>query len=131
MTKSTEITSEDFFKQGHVWVAPVWSIMDQANKPRPVVIVGNDKANDQLDIVINFVTKTAGRGDYDVKLEHWKAAGLKVESWVRTSKPLTIQKSQLRTEMITRNGVKQPKGYIGKLNDTDLANIIEKCKSIF
>jgi mRNA interferase MazF len=131
MTKSTEIISEDFLKQGHIWVAPVWSYTDNKFKPRPVVIVGNDEANDQLDVLINFVTKTPGRNKYDVEIKYWREAGLNCPSWVRTSKPLTIQKSSLRTEIVERNGVQQPRGYIGKLHDEDLANVIEMCKNIY
>lgn len=131
MTKSTQITSDDFLKQGHVWVAPVWSYEDQAYKPRPVVIVGNDQANDKIDVVINFITKTKGRNDYDVELIYWREAGLHQSSWVRTSKPLTIRKSDLRTQIIERNGKVQPKGYIGKLHDIDFANVIEQCKLVF
>lgn len=131
MTKSTQITSDDFLKQGHVWIAPVWSYTDRKYKARPVVIVGNDESNDRLDVVLNFITSQGSRSDFDVELEYWEAAGLDDPSWVRTSKPLTIMKKQLRTEMIERDGVRQPKGYIGKLEDTDIANVLEMCRRVY
>lgn len=131
MTKSTQITSEDLLKQGHLWVAPIWSHTDNKFVPRPVVIVGNEKANDKIGLIINFVTKQGARDEFDVKLEHWQVAGLKVESWVRTAKPLTILKSELRQEMVVRDGVEQPKGYIGQLHPDDLANVLEMCRHIF
>lgn len=130
MTKSTETISE-LFKQGQLWVAPIWDHTLNKFRPRPVVIVGNDKANDTLDIVINFITKTPGRTEYDVELIHWEEAGLDMPSWVRTSKPLTIEKSKLRTDIVERNGVKKPRGYIGELHEVDLANVLEQCRLVF
>lgn len=131
MTTSMRTSSEDFFEQGDVWVAPVWAVKDNRFKPRPVVIVGNDKVNDAVDVVANFITTQGSRGDYDVEIIHWQKAGLNDPSWARTSKPITVAKSQLRTEMITRDGVQKPRGYIGKLDDIDLANILEMCKAVF
>lgn len=130
MTTSTQITSDSVMKQGHLWVAPV-AVTDGPKKPRPIVIVGSDKANDTLDIVINFVTKHTNRSEYDVEIKHWEQAGLKQPSWVRTGKPLTIERSKLNTTMVPRDGVLQPKGYIGELNEEDLANVIEMCKHVF
>ncbi|MGM0837252.1 MAG: type II toxin-antitoxin system PemK/MazF family toxin [Bacillota bacterium] len=131
MMKNMQITSDDFLGQGQVWIAPVWSYRDKKFKPRPVVIVGNESANDKLDVVLNFITSQVARGDYDVELTFRGEAGLDVPSWVRTAKPFTIQKSQLRTQMIERHGVQQPKGYIGRLNDIDLANVIEMCRLVY
>lgn len=81
MTKSTRITSDDLVKQGHVWIAPVWSHTDRRFKPRPVLIVGNDSANDKLDLVLNFVTSQGVRNDFDAELEYWAEASLDEESW--------------------------------------------------
>lgn len=131
MTKNTQTTSDDLFKQGHLWVAPVWDHTLNKFRPRPVVIVGNDNANDTLDIVINFITKTPGRTDYDVELIYWKEAGLALPSWVRTSKPLTIEKSKIKTDIIEKDGVKKPRGYIGELHEKDLANVLEQCKLVY
>jgi mRNA-degrading endonuclease toxin of MazEF toxin-antitoxin module len=131
MTKSIKITSDDTLKQGHLWVAPIWSYTDKKFVPRPVVIVGNDKANDKIGLIINFITKQGARDEFDVELKHWHSAGLKVKSWVRTSKPLTILKTDLRQDLIMKNGVEQPKGYIGELHEEDLANVLEMCRHIF
>lgn len=131
MTKSTKTTSDDFLKQGHLWAAPIWSHTENKFVGRPVVIVGNDKANDKIGMIINFITKQGARDDFDVKLVYWQEAGLKVQSWVRTAKPLTLLKSDLKKEMIVKNGVRQPKGYIGELHPEDLANVLEMCRHIF
>jgi len=112
-------------------VAPIWSHTDNRFVPRPVVIVGNDKANDKLGMIINFVTKQGARDEFDVELKYWQEAGLKSPSWVRTAKPLTILKSDVKQDVVTKDGVQKPRGYIGKLNDIDLANILEQCKMIF
>jgi mRNA interferase MazF len=130
MTTSTKILSEDVMKQGHLWVAPV-AVTDGPKKPRPIVVVGRDDANDTLDIVINFITKHTDRSDYDVELKYWKEAGLNQPSWVRTAKPLTIEKSKLNTTMVMKNGVLRPKGYIGELHETDLANVLEMCRAVY
>jgi mRNA interferase MazF len=131
MMKNTLILSDDFLKQGHVWIAPVWSNKDNKYKPRPVVIVGNDRSNDKLDVVLNFVTSQGQRNEFDVELLYWNDAGLDSPSWVRTSKPLTILKSQLRTELVNRDGIMRPKGYVGMLNDIDLANVLEMCRAVY
>ena len=131
MMKSTQITSDSVLKQGHVWVAPIWSYTDNKFLPRPVVIVGNDKANDKVGMVINFITKQGARDEFDVELKHWSQAGLTVPSWVRTSKPLTILKSELKQDMVEKDGIKKPRGYIGELHEEDLANVLEMCRHIF
>jgi mRNA-degrading endonuclease toxin of MazEF toxin-antitoxin module len=130
MTKSTPTTS-DLLTQGHVWIAPIWSHTENRNIPRPVVIVGNQNANDKIGVIINFITKQGARDEFDVELKYWKEAGLTVKSWVRTAKPLTITKSDLKQDIVEKDGIKKPRGYIGKLDDRDLADVIEMCKSIF
>ncbi|MGD6777997.1 type II toxin-antitoxin system PemK/MazF family toxin [Sutcliffiella horikoshii] len=131
MMKNMQTISDYYLAQGQVWIAPVWSCKDRKFKPRPVVIVGNESANDKLDVVLNFITSQGARGDFDVELTFRDETGLDVPSWVRTAKTFTIQKSQLRTQMIEREGVTQPKGYIGRLNEIDLANVIEMCRLVF
>lgn len=130
MTKSTK-TISDLFKQGHVWIAPVWSYTDNKFTPRPVVIVGNDDANDRVGMIINFITKQGARDDFDVEIKHWQQAGLHTPSWARTAKPLTILKSDVKQDIVTRDGIQKPRGYIGQLHEEDLANILERCKMIF
>jgi len=131
MTKSTPITSDEVLQQGHLWVAPIWSHTDNKFVPRPVLIVGNDRANDKVGLIINFVTKQGARDDFDVKLKYWSESGLKVPSWVRTSKPLTILKNDLKQDIVERDGVEKPRGYIGELHPEDLANVLEMCRHIF
>lgn len=131
MTKSTTITSNEVMKQGHLWVAPIWSHTANEFVGRPIVITGNDSANDKLGLIVNFVTRTPARNDFDVDLKHWKYAGLNSPSRVRTSKPLTILKKDLNQTLFERNGVRQPRGYIGKLHEEDLANVLEMCRLIY
>jgi mRNA-degrading endonuclease toxin of MazEF toxin-antitoxin module len=130
MTMNTQILSKDVMKQGHLWVARV-AVTEGPKKPRPVVIVGNDKVNDTLDIIVDFITKHSDRSEYDVELKYWKEAGLTQPSWVRTSKPITVEQQIIDTTMVMKAGVLRPKGYIGKLHDEDLANVLEMCKLIF
>lgn len=130
-TFSNGFEPENLLKQGHLWVAPIWSHKDGKNVPRPIVIVGNDHANDKIGVVINFITKSEPRDEFDVELKHWKEAGLRVKSVVRTAKPTTILKSELRFEPTLRDGIIIPKGYIGKLHDDDLIEVIRLCKLIF
>lgn len=131
MTTSTKTTSSFDFKQGQIWVAPIWSHTENKTVPRPVVIVGNDKANDKIGLVINFVTKQGSRNEFDVELKHWAQAGLKVKSWVRTAKPITILKSEIKRDLVMRDGVEKPRGYVGELHKDDLAMIIEMCKAVY
>lgn len=137
MTRSTKITfdegyePENLLKQGHVWVAPVWSHTEGKNVPRPIVITGNDSANDKIGMIINFVTRTDARDEFDVEIVHWRQAGLNEPSFVRTAKPTTILKSDLKQTPVNRDGVIRPKGYIGKLHQDDLAKVLASCKNIF
>lgn len=137
MTGTTKITfsegfePENLFKQGHLWVAPVWNHTEGKFEPRPIVIVGNDHANDKIGMIINFVTKTAPRDEYDVELEYWKFAGLTIKSYVRTAKPTTILKADLKQDPVNRGGVIRPRGYIGYLHENDLKKVIESCKSAY
>jgi mRNA interferase MazF len=125
MTKNTGILFDSGFdleillKQGHLWVAPIWNHVAAKFTPRPIVIVGNEDANDKIGLIINFVTKQDPRDKFDVPIEFWEVAGLNCPSWVRTAKPTTIE------------GVIRPRGYIGKLHDHDLEKIIAMCKNIF
>jgi mRNA interferase MazF len=121
----------DLLKQGHVWIAPILNHTTGKAEPRPVIIVGNDKANDTIGLIINFVTKQGARDQFDIPVEHWDEAGLDCMSWVRTAKPLTILKNQLKRDLVDRNGVMKPRGYIGKMNEDDLEKVLASCKSIY
>ncbi|MBX4152306.1 type II toxin-antitoxin system PemK/MazF family toxin [Paenibacillus lautus] len=137
MAGSTRITfnpgfePEKLLTQGHLWVAPVWNHTENKFTPRPVVIVGNAEANDRIGLIINFVTKQGARDKFDVPVEYWKEAGLDCESWVRTAKPTTIVKTNLKLDPVSRQGIIRPRGYIGKLHEHDLTNVLAMCKSIF
>ncbi|MEZ2659190.1 type II toxin-antitoxin system PemK/MazF family toxin [Aneurinibacillus aneurinilyticus] len=137
MSGSTKTTFEpgfepkDLLKQGHVWVAPVWNHTEGKYTPRPIVVVGNDKANDKIGLIINFVTKQGARNEFDVPINYWKEAGLNFPSWVRTAKPTTILKSDLRLDPVNRDGIVKPKGYIGKLHNDDLQDVLTACRDIF
>lgn len=133
MTINIETTSNlnPELKQGHVWVTPIWQDREQTFKPRPIVIVGNEEANDALYLVINFITSYGQRDRFDVEIKHWAYAGLDQSSWVRTSKIQTILRRKINTALVERNGILQPRGYIGKLYDEDLVNVLEMCKHVF
>jgi mRNA interferase MazF len=53
-----------------------------------------------------------------VEVKKWKEAGLAKPSVVRTSKPTTMHQSMLIKKL-------------GDMDPTDLANVLEKCRSIF
>lgn len=128
---STTFNPDEFLKQGHIWVAPVWNHKQGRFTPRPVVLVGNDEAHDAVGLIINFITTQGARDRFDVPVEYWRESGLDDPSWMRTAKPTTIVKLDLRRDPVSRDGVIKPKGYIGKLHNDDLAKVLTMCKSIF
>jgi hypothetical protein len=65
-----------------------------------MTVLMTELENDRVGVVIDFITKTPARNDFDDELQYWQEAGLKVPSWVRTSKPLTILKRELRTQIM-------------------------------
>lgn len=137
MTRSSGTTfekgyePENLIKQGSLWVAPIWSHTDNKNVPRPILIVGNDHANDKIGMIINFVTRTDARTEFDVEIKYWQQAGLKSPSQVRTSKPTTILKSEVKQDPVRKNGIIVPRGFIGKLHKEDLENVLTLCRDLF
>jgi mRNA interferase MazF len=117
--------------QGHIWVTPVWNNTENRNTPRPIVIVGNEQANNTLALIVNFITKQEPRDQFDIPLDYWQEAGLTVASFVRTAKPFTLLRKDLRQQPTDRNGLSVPRGYVGELHPHDLNKVITACKHIY
>ncbi|HHB2481338.1 TPA: type II toxin-antitoxin system PemK/MazF family toxin [Bacillus cereus] len=114
MTKSTEKT----VKQGEIWTANVKFVQDNSTKVRPVLAVSLEVEGDD-DIVILPISSQDPRNDYDVEVSDYKGTGLLVQpSYIRTAKPLTVEKRALKRK-------------IGEISDVDLANALEKFRSLF
>ncbi|WP_165789977.1 MULTISPECIES: hypothetical protein [unclassified Paenibacillus] len=71
-------------------------------------------------MIITFVTRTDARNEFDVEIKYWQQAGLKSPSQVRTSKPTTILKSEVKQDPVRKNRIIVPRGFIGKLHKEDL-----------
>ncbi|HDR7066885.1 TPA: type II toxin-antitoxin system PemK/MazF family toxin [Bacillus cereus] len=114
MTKSMGKT----VNQGEVWIANVKFVQDNQTKVRPVLAISLEIDGDD-DVVVLPVTSQNPRNDYDVEVSDYKGTGLlKQPSYIRTSKPLTIEKRELKRK-------------IGEIKDVDLANALEKFRSLF
>lgn len=104
-------------KQGEIYLVKVFYPHINKTKIRPVAIVSNDKAID-LDVIIAPITGQAARSEFDVPILKWQEAGLEKPSIARTSKMLTVENSMLAKKL-------------GNLDNTDLTNILTKCKECF
>ncbi|MGE6347865.1 type II toxin-antitoxin system PemK/MazF family toxin [Bacillus mycoides] len=114
MTKSTE----KIVKQGEIWIANVKFVQDNSTKVRPVLAVSLEIDGDG-DVVVLPVSSQNPRNDYDVEVSNYSGTGLLVQpSYIRTAKPLTIEKRALKRK-------------IGEMNEVDLANALEKLRSLF
>jgi mRNA interferase MazF len=106
------------YNQGEVWYADVQSVSDPTqSKVRPVVIVGNEIALD-IDVLVAPITTHHPRGQFDVILLHWQAAGLPRVSVARTNKLLTV------------TGVRFLR-KLGTLHPEDLDSVLKKCRELF
>ncbi|PEA25817.1 hypothetical protein CN984_12220 [Bacillus cereus] len=115
MTKSME---KKQVKQGEIWVANVNFFAKSGSKKRPVLALSLDIVGDD-DIVILPISTSEARTDFDVKVTVEEGTGLATfPSYIRTSKPLTTTKRALTQK-------------IGKLDEVDLANVLEKFRSQF
>ncbi len=117
MTRSTGKSDNKPYGQGDVYLIKVHYQLTGETKIRPVVIVSNEKAID-LDVLISPITGQAARNEFDVPIKKWREAGLEKPSVARTSKITMIHNSILYKQ-------------IGKLDITDLNNILEKCRECF
>ena len=80
------------FRFGDVLLVPIVFSEGTTAKKRPVLIVHD--AGD-LDLLVVPVTSHSSRGGEDVKLEDWRAAGLRLPSTARMSKLATVAKSRV------------------------------------
>src|SRR5438046_1767053 len=81
----------------------------RSGKKRPAMILAQDGEG---DIVIARITSKPKSLQTDIPIRDWKAAGLNVPSYLRLSKVVTIEESDIL-------------GYIGRLSDTDQATAFE------
>ncbi|PEN61603.1 type II toxin-antitoxin system PemK/MazF family toxin [Bacillus wiedmannii] len=74
----------------------VWIYLDKdSGKRRPCVVVGNQLAEIDNDVVIAKITTHPSRSEFDVTLEKWQEHGLVKPSVVRCSKLFTLKGNEL------------------------------------
>ncbi|MDH4620023.1 type II toxin-antitoxin system PemK/MazF family toxin [Brevibacillus sp. AY1] len=99
------------YELGEVWYAAFPYEEDETKtEERPVVIIVEDEGNGKVSVA--KITKTSPRDQYDIVLKHWKSAGLKRPSVVRTSKVVQIDISQIDNKK-------------GELHEEDLEAVVE------
>jgi len=81
---------------------------------RPAVVIAEPEDD---DLIVAPITKIGPRSEYDIPISGWKAAGLKMPCFARVNKPVTIQKSDVKTA--------------GKLSDSDLANVKQSLRKFW
>ncbi len=69
-----------------------------SQKPRPALVISNDKFNNSnQDAIFIFITKTEYRSPFDLRIEssdpRFQLTGLKAASTFRTAKIITLQKT--------------------------------------
>lgn len=98
-------------KRGEVWTAAGGA--DYAGKPRPVVILQDDRFEDLKSATIcSLTTNLADAYIFRLTVEATEANGLRTASRLMADKITTIPKTKLRYR-------------IGKLSDADLARLNE------
>jgi len=95
----------------------IWTCFE-GKKTRPVVILKEELVSLELDFNIARITSQRPRNEFDVKIQHWKEAGLDMESYVRCSKINTVHKLELKRK-------------IGKLHEDDLNQIKKMVSKYF
>jgi mRNA-degrading endonuclease toxin of MazEF toxin-antitoxin module len=98
------------FAPGEILLATLVFSSQTGAKKRPVIVV-RDAGDD--DLLVAPVTSQAARSTYDVILNHWQQAGLRLPSIVRLDKLATIEKAT-----VLRN--------LGRPGEEDLARVKER-----
>jgi len=68
-------------------------------------------------VLVEPIHPSESEREYDIPISGWKAAGLKMPCFARVNKPVTIQKSDVKTA--------------GKLSDSDLANVKQSLRKFW
>jgi len=84
------------YQFGDVLLVPVIFPNATGSKNRPVLVLCE---SDAVDLLVVPITTHAARGSYDVLLNDWQVAGLRLPSWARTSKLVTVAKSTVVRKM--------------------------------
>lgn len=92
---------------GDLWVANIPFSTGIGSKKRPILILWLDGN----DVIIAAITSARPRTRTDVILDNWVESGLRVESTVRLSRLVCLEKSLLRAK-------------IGRISETDAQNLI-------
>ncbi|BAZ15512.1 hypothetical protein NIES4071_73840 [Calothrix sp. NIES-4071] len=91
---------------GDLWVANIPFSTGTGSKKRPILILWLDGD----DAITAAITSVQPRTRTDVILDNWAESGLRVESTVRLSRLVCLEKSLLRAK-------------IGRISDTDAQNL--------
>ena len=132
MTKSTKTTLKNVLgrlEKGHVWVAPIWSVVEQRHVYRPAVIVASSSSYDGLDVLCCWITRTPARNEFDIEIteEQRKEIGLHSISTIRASKITPVPISLLDMSEVEVKGAWKRAGFIGELPSELLEQVLLKC----
>jgi mRNA interferase MazF len=81
------------YRFGDVVLVRFPNVGTQTSKQRPALVILDVG---DADLVLAPVTSQPRRGNGDLKLDGWKAAGLVKESWVRLAKVVTLSISDVQ-----------------------------------
>jgi mRNA interferase MazF len=84
------------------------------SKKRPAFVILDP---DDGDILLARVSSQSFESDYEITVNEWEEAGLRLPSWIRLHKLVTLQKSLIDKSL-------------GKLSSSDLRVVKEKLKEM-
>ncbi|RUT10124.1 hypothetical protein DSM106972_006190 [Dulcicalothrix desertica PCC 7102] len=93
-------------KAGDLWIANIQFSTGTGSKKRPVLILWLDGD----DVITAAITSAQPRTRTDVILDNWFESGLRVESTLRLSRLVCLEKSLLQAK-------------VGKISETDAQNL--------
>lgn len=89
------MTISSINKQGEIWLAKFQFDDTLEVKIRPIVIMGNEKATDNISVITCPISTSRPRNEFDVEIVNWESLGLRKKSVIRTSKIKPIMKQLL------------------------------------